>query len=141
VTVRDGDGEGEGQRARDWPASERVAAFSLPFRRAGSVSERPPALKERVAQVRGILAERVVLSTSLDPFLNLKAASDYTQLSVKTLRRAVNDTPERALACYRIGAAIILRRSELDAWIVARRTVGRPSLVAAMRSMGLRTPA
>ena len=98
-------------------------------------------MKERVAQVRGILAERVVLSTSLDPFLNLKAASDYTQLSVKTLRRAVNDTPERALPCYRVGAAIILRRSELDAWIVARRTVGRPSLVVAMRSMGLRTPA
>jgi excisionase family DNA binding protein len=92
---------------------------------------------EHVAQIRGVLAERVVVSTPLDPFLNLKAANNYTGLSVKTLRRAVNDVPDRALPCYRVGAAILVRRSEVDAWLAQRRTVGRPSLVAALRELGL----
>jgi len=94
-----------------------------------------------VAQVRGVLADRVVISTALDPFLSLKAASDYMGLSVKTLRRAVNDTPERALPCYRVGAAILVRRSEAEAWLAQRRTVGRPSLVRALRELGLERPA
>ena len=90
-----------------------------------------------MAQVRGVLAERVVISTMLDPFLNLKAAADYTGLSMKTLRRAVNDIPDRALPCYRVGAAITIRRSELDSWMAQRRTIGRPSLSMAMRRLGL----
>ena len=84
-----------------------------------------------------MLAERIVVSTPLDPFLTLKAAAEYTGLSAKTLRRAVNDAPDRALPCYRVGAVITIRRSELDAWMALRRTVGRPSLVAAMRTLGL----
>ena len=91
-----------------------------------------------IGQVRGgVLAERVAVSVTLDPFLALKAASEYLGLSVKTLRRAVNDAPDRALPCYRVGAAIVVRRSEADAWMAQRRTVGRPSLVAAMRELGL----
>jgi excisionase family DNA binding protein len=92
-----------------------------------------------VGLVRGVLADRVAVSIPLDPYLSLRAASDYTGLSIKTLRRAVNDTPERALPCYRVGAAILVRRSEADAWLAQRRTVGRPSLVAALREMGLET--
>jgi excisionase family DNA binding protein len=92
----------------------------------------------RAALLRGVLVERVVVSTALDPFLNLKALSGYTGLSVKTLRRAINDEPSRSLPAYRIGAAIVVRRSEVDAWMAARRTVGRPSLVAAMRDLGSR---
>ena len=91
-----------------------------------------------VGQVRGVLAQRVTISsTPLDPFLTLQAASRYLGLSVKTLRRAVNDNPDRALPCYRVGAAIVVRRSEVDAWMAQRRTVGRPSLVAALRELGL----
>jgi excisionase family DNA binding protein len=90
-----------------------------------------------IGQVRGVLAERVEISTALDPFFNLAAVSSYLGLSVKTLRRAVNDTPDRALPCYRVGTAILVRRSEADAWMAQRRTVGRPSLVAAMRELGL----
>ena len=98
-------------------------------------------VKERVDQVRGVLAERVIISTPLDPFLSLKAAADYAAVSVKTLRRAVNDVPARALPAYRVGAAIVLRLSEVDAWLAQRRTVGRPSLVAALRELGLeKTP-
>jgi excisionase family DNA binding protein len=91
----------------------------------------------RVGQIRGVLAERVAVSVSLDPFLSLKAASGYLGLSVKTLRRAVNDIPDRALPCYRVGTAILVRRSEADAWMAQRRILGRPSLVAAMRALGL----
>ena len=91
--------------------------------------------------VRGVVAERVSVSTMLDPFLTLKAASDYTALSTKTLRRAVNDHPSRALPCYRVGAAILVRRSEIDQWLSLRRTVGRPSLVRALRELGLEAPA
>jgi excisionase family DNA binding protein len=79
----------------------------------------------------------VVVSTPLDPFLRLDAASQYLGLSVKTLRRAVNDRPDRALPCYRVGAAIVVRRSEADAWMAQRRTLGRPSLLAALREWGL----
>ena len=42
-------------------------------------------MKEPIAQVRGILAERVVVSTSLDPFLSLKALAAYSDLSVRKL--------------------------------------------------------
>jgi len=98
---------------------------------------RSPARGVHVGLVRGVLADRVAVSIPLDPYLSLKAASEYTGLSVKTLRRAVNDTPDRALPCYRVGAAILLRRSEADAWLAQRRTVGRPSLVRALRAMGL----
>jgi hypothetical protein len=84
-----------------------------------------------------VLAERVVVSVLLDPFLSLRAASEYLGLSIKTLRRAVNGPPDRALPCYRVGAAIVVRRSEADAWMALRRTVGRPSLVAALQSFGL----
>jgi len=90
-----------------------------------------------VGLVRGIVADRVVVSVPLDPYLSLRATSGYLGLSVKTLRRAVNDPPDRALPCYRVGAAILVRRSEADAWLAQRRTVGRPSLVAAMRELGL----
>src|SRR5438132_1540185 len=38
-----------------------------------------------VAQVRGVLAERVVVSTILDPWLPLKALTQYSGLSRKTL--------------------------------------------------------
>ena len=94
-------------------------------------------MSERVSQVRGVLAERVVVAVRLDPFLGLRAASEYMGLSVKTLRRAVNDIPDRALPSYRVGASILVRRSEADAWLAQRRTVGRPSLVAAIRELGL----
>ena len=101
----------------------------------------PPApRRSRVSgrEIRPVAAvlERVAVAVPLDPYLTLAGASDYTQLSVKTLRRAVNDHPARALPAYRVGGALLLRRSELDHWLAQRRTVGRPSLVAALRTLG-----
>jgi excisionase family DNA binding protein len=75
-------------------------------------------------QVRGVLAERVIVSTALDPFLSLKALASYSGLSVRKLRDLLND-PMSPLAHYRIGGKILIRRSEFDAWTVAHRRQGR----------------
>ena len=72
-------------------------------------------MKEPVAQVRGVLAERIVLSTELDPFLSLTALATYAGLSVRKLRDHLDD-PIRSLPCYQIGGKILVRRSEYDAW-------------------------
>lgn len=73
-------------------------------------------------QVRGVLAERVIVSTTLDPFLSLRALASYSALSIRKLRDLLDD-PVRPLPCYRIGGKILVRRSEFDAWVVPfRRT-------------------
>jgi excisionase family DNA binding protein len=76
-----------------------------------------------VGQVRGVLAERVVVSTALDPFLSLRALATYAGLSVRTLREYL-DHPSRPLPHYRVGGKILVRRSEFDAWIASHRRVG-----------------
>ena len=81
----------------------------------------------RIGQVRGVLAERVVLSSTLDPFLPLRALAAYSGLSVRTLRHWLED-PGHPLPCYRIGGKILVRRSEFDAWAAVYRQVGHADL-------------
>ena len=81
-------------------------------------------MSERVAQVRGVLAERVVISTLLDPYLPLRALAGYAGLSVRRLR-ALLDDPGHPLPCYRIGGKILVRRSEYDVWVARYRREGR----------------
>jgi hypothetical protein len=89
-------------------------------------------------QVRGFVAERIVVSTLVDPYLSLRALADYAGLSVKTLRKHIDADPDNALPCYRVGGGkILVRRSEYDLWIAAKRCVGRPSLAKAVREIGL----
>ena len=76
-----------------------------------------------VAQVRGVLAERVIISTPLDPFLSLQALAVYSGLSRRKLRDYLTD-PAHPLPCYRIGGKIVVRRSEYDAWATRYRRVG-----------------
>jgi excisionase family DNA binding protein len=90
-----------------------------------------------VGLVRGIVAERVVVSTPLDPFLSLRALAAYSGLSVRTLRGYLELAPHEALPCYRVGGKILVRRSAFDAWIEQYRAQGRPGVAAALRSMGL----
>jgi predicted DNA-binding transcriptional regulator AlpA len=98
-------------------------------------------LKERqqVAQVRGVLAQRVVVSTPLDPFLSLQALAAYSGLSRRKLRDYLTD-PGHPLPCYRIGGKIVVRRSEYDAWAARYRRVGNADLdkVVAETLRGLR---
>jgi len=84
-------------------------------------------VSDRVAQVRGVLAERVALSTPLDPFLALRALATYSGLSVRKLRGYLTD-PVHPLPCYRIGGKILVRRSEFDAWAASYRQVGQPDV-------------
>ena len=84
-------------------------------------------MSERVAQIRGVLAERVVMSTPLDPFLPLKALATYAGLSIRTLRTHLED-PGHPLPCYRIGGKILVRRSEYDIWAARFRQVGNPDV-------------
>jgi hypothetical protein len=92
-------------------------------------AKRPPEVPPSVpvAQVQGLLAERVVLSTPLDPFLPLKALVAYSGLSVRTLRTLLAASAH-PLPHYRIGGKLLVRRSEYDAWAVRYRRVGRPDV-------------
>lgn len=78
-----------------------------------------------MGQVRGVLAERVVLSTPLDPFLSLRALASYSGCSVRWLRDRLTD-PRHPLPCYRLpGGKVLVRRSEFDAWIALYHQRGR----------------
>jgi hypothetical protein len=77
-----------------------------------------------VGQVRGVVAERVIVSTPLDPFLSLRALAAYSGLGVRTLR-AYLSALTHPLPCYRVGGKILVRRSEFDTWIARHRQVGR----------------
>jgi hypothetical protein len=81
-------------------------------------------MRERVAQVRGVLADRVVVSAELDPFLDLRALSAYSSLSVRKLRDLLGD-PGQPLPCYQVGGKLLVRRSEFDAWISTYRRRAR----------------
>ena len=81
-------------------------------------------MKEHVAQVRGVLAERVIVSTTLDPFLSLRALAAYSGLSVRKLRDLL-DNVAHPLPAYQVGGKLLVRRSEFDAWINAYRETGR----------------
>jgi hypothetical protein len=80
-------------------------------------------------QVRGVLAERVVVSTPLDPFLSLRALASYSGFSVRKLREYLDDSAH-PLPCYRVGGKILVRRSEFDAWITRYRQQGRADVAA-----------
>ena len=94
----------------------------LPSRRRTPGASLPPS-GVPVGLVRGILAERVVISTELDPFLSLQALASYSGLSVRKLRDYLDD-PARPLPHYRVGGKLLVRRSEFDAWITAYRQRG-----------------
>jgi hypothetical protein len=89
--------------------------------------------------VRGFIAEGVILSTPLDPYMSLKSLAAYSGLSVRTIRSYLELPPHAALPCYRPpgGGKILVRRSAFDAWIEQYRAQGRPGVAAALRSMGL----
>src|SRR5262245_46249070 len=96
--------------------------------RAGATVRDPheprPTRSARVAQVRGVLAERVAISTQLDPFLDLRALAAYSSLSVRKLRDLLED-PTHPIPNYRPCGKVLVRRSEFDSWMAAYRQRGR----------------
>ena len=101
-----------------------------------SVQLKAPGTREP-AIVRGVLAERAVVGIPLDPLLSLRALSAYSSLSPRTLRAYLELPPDEALPCYRLPGKILVRMSEFDRWMEQYRSRGRPSLVRAMRELGL----
>ncbi len=102
------------RRATGAPTQETLASTAIAPGPARSV----------VGQVRGVLAERVIISTALDPFLSLRALAGYSGISVRKLHEYLAD-PINPLPHYRVGGKILVRRSEFDAWIVRYRQCGR----------------
>ncbi len=102
----------------DDPLEPAAETPGEPSKQAGRIRGHP------VGQVRGVLAERVVVGTELDPFLPLRALAGYSGLSVRKLRDYLED-PSHPLPHYRVGGKIVVRRSEFDAWMGRYHQVGR----------------
>jgi len=73
-----------------------------------------------VGLVRGVIADRLIVSTMLDPFMPLRALASYAGLSVRKLRELLDD-PTHPLPAYQVGGKILVRRSEFDGWMASRR--------------------
>src|SRR5262249_23714666 len=86
-----------------------------------------PIARREVHQVRGILAERVIVSTLLDPFLTLKALAAYSGIGLRKLYDFLSD-PIHPLPHYRVGGKLLVRRSEFDAWIARYRQCGQANV-------------
>ena len=72
---------------------------------------------------RLLVAEGIELTTPADPYLNMKALSQYSGCSVRWLRDRLTD-PHHPLPCYRVDGKLLVRQSDFDAWISVYRHVG-----------------
>src|SRR6266849_8204847 len=94
---------------------------------------------DQVGARRPVLAvvDSLALTLPLDPLMSFKALAAYASLSPRTLRGCTELPPDQALPCYRLLGKTLVRRSDFDAWLEQYRTRGRPSLVKALRELGL----
>jgi excisionase family DNA binding protein len=65
------------------------------------------------------------VTTVTDRFMDLQEVAAYTRLSVRTLRRHLTGSTGSPLRSYHVGGKVLLRKSELDAWIESHER--RPS--------------
>ena len=77
-----------------------------------------PAGDRQVGLVRGVLAEKVIISTTLDPYLDLRALIGYSGFGRSTLLGYMADK-DNPLPHYRVALTgkIVCRVSEFDAWL------------------------
>jgi hypothetical protein len=61
----------------------------------------------------------------LDPYLTLKKLCQYSCISVRTLRKHLNQ-PTNPLPHYQVTGKILVRRSEFDAWLCQYRRGSQP---------------
>ncbi len=64
--------------------------------------------------------EGAVIQTEWDSWLSLQGLAAYSALSRRTLQNLINCSQD-PLPSYRVGAKILVRRSEYDAWMARRR--------------------
>ncbi len=62
------------------------------------------------------IVDNIVIRNDADRYFSLKALSDYSGLSVRTLRKAFKD-PLHPLPHYRLRGKILVRKSEFDRWM------------------------
>ncbi len=60
--------------------------------------------------------DNIAVRTDLDPYLSLKALSAHSGMSIRTLRKALND-PVHPLPHFRPGGKILVRLSHFDQWM------------------------
>ena len=60
------------------------------------------------------------MNVDLDPFLSMNGLPAYSSLSRRTLQNLLSD-PRDPLPSYRVGAKVLVRKSEFDAWMAKRR--------------------
>ncbi len=80
---------------------------------------------------RLVVVDSLALTTSLAPFLSLRALASYSGLSLRRLRDLLRD-PLHPLPHYRIGGKILVKRDEYDAWAHRYRQVGDAQVEAAV---------
>ena len=56
-----------------------------------------------------------------DQYFDLKKLSDYSCLSVRTLRQYISSS-EDPLPCFRLMRKLLVRKSEFDQWMQKRRS-------------------
>ena len=76
------------------------------------------------------------MSSQFDGYMDLKTLSAYSTMSIRTLRRHLEDVTH-PLPCFRPGRKVLVKRSVFDQWLSQFENRGRPSLAEAMREMGL----
>ncbi len=69
------------------------------------------------------VVENISAQTDLDGYMDLKALSRYSGLSVRTLRQYLKDTVH-PLPSFRPGGKILIRRSDFDQWMTRFRQDG-----------------
>ncbi len=75
---------------------------------------------------RLVVIDGITLSSPADPYLTLRALSEYSGCSTRWLRDRLTDL-HHPLPCYRLpGGKILVRRSEFDHWFAQYRQVGHP---------------
>jgi hypothetical protein len=80
--------------ADTWPGAGWVIALAGPDGAPAAIQPAPPrapGAARHVGQVRGVLAERVAVSTPLDPFLSLKALVGYSGIGLRKLYEYLTD--------------------------------------------------
>ena len=76
------------------------------------------------------------MSPQFDGYMDLKALSAYSTMSIRTLRRHLEDV-SHPLPCFRPGKKVLVKRSVFDQWLNQFESRGRPSLALAMKELGL----
>jgi excisionase family DNA binding protein len=70
-------------------------------------------------------------------YLTVRGAARYASVSERTIRAWLVRDAANALPCRRVGRKVIIRRSELEAYLDNYRVSGRPGVIAALKEIGL----